>query len=69
MYRVRLEGSNDGQKFDFTNYDDAFQFASMAVEHGTFQDYHYTKDDETGETTKVWSSPKPIAVTIVGVEE
>ena len=33
MYRVRLEGSPEGQVFDFRNYDDAFNFASMAVEN------------------------------------
>lgn len=66
-YRVRLEGSHDGQKFDFANYDDAFQFASMAVEYGTYQDYHFIT--ENGETTKVWDDPKPVEVRIVGVEE
>lgn len=67
-YRVRLEGSSDGQKFDFENYDDAFQFASMAVEYGTYQDYHFIKD-EKGETVKVWDDPMPVEVRIVGVEE
>ena len=68
MYRVRLEGSYDGQCFNFANYDDALQFASMAVEYGTYQDSHYTTDEE-GETIKVWDDPKPIEVRIVGVEE
>ena len=68
MYRVKLEGSYDGQCFNFTNYDDAFQFASMAVEYGTYQESHYTTNDE-GETVKVWDDPKPIEVRIVGVEE
>lgn len=66
-YRVRLEGSKDGQKFDFANYDDAFNFASMAVEHGTYQDYHFITED--GETVKVWDEPKPVEVRIVGVDE
>ena len=68
MYRVRLEGSYEGQCFNFTNYDDAFQFASMAVEYGTYQDSHYITDEE-GQTIKVWDDPKPIEVRIVGVEE
>ena len=68
MYRVRLEGSRDGQCFDFANYDDAFQFASMAVEYGTYQDGHWTTNEE-GETVKIWDDPKPIEVRIVGVEE
>ena len=67
-YRVRLEGSLDGQVFSFRNYDDAFQFASMAVEHGTYQDYHFIKD-ENGETIKEWEDPKPVEVRVVGVEE
>ena len=67
-YKVRLEGSYDGQCFNFANYDDAFQFASMAVESGTYQDYHYI-EDVNGESVKVWGDPKPIEVRIVGVEE
>ena len=67
-YRVRLEGSYEGQDFFFTNYDDAFQFASMAVENGTYQDSHWTTD-ENGDSIKVWDAPKPIEVRIVGVEE
>jgi hypothetical protein len=63
MYKVTLSGSKDGQKFCFSNYDDAFQFASMAVESGTFQDYHYEGN------VKTWDDPVPVAVTIVGVEE
>ena len=66
MYRVRLEGSPEGQVFDFRNYDDAFNFASMAVESGTFQDYHFAKD-ENGDTIKVWEDPKPIEVSVRGV--
>jgi hypothetical protein len=67
-YRVRLEGSYDGQKFDFRNYDDALQFVAMAVEHGTYQDYHYI-EDENGKTVKVWDDSKPLQVTMMGVEE
>lgn len=67
MYRVRLEGSPDGQVFDFRNWDDAFQFASMAVESGTFQDYHYVTED--GVSVKVWDDPKPIEVRLKGVDE
>ena len=67
-YKVRLEGSYDGQCFSFRNYDDAFLFASMAVDNGTYQDSHYTTN-ENGEAIKVWDDPKPIEVRIVGVEE
>lgn len=67
-YRVRLEGSYDGQKFDFANYDDALQFVAMAVEHGTYQDYHYI-EDENGKSIKEWDDPKPIEVRMMGVEE
>lgn len=69
-YRVRLKGSPDGQVFDFRDYDDAFNFASMAVESGTYQDYHY-RTDANGASVKYWDDPEPIAVTIVkvGVDE
>lgn len=67
-YKVRLEGSPEGQVFKFRNYDDAFNFASMAVENGTFQDYHFIKGDD-GETTKVWDDPMPLEVRVVGVDD
>ena len=67
-YRVRLEGSPDGQSFDFPNYDDAMNFASMAVEYGTYQGYHWGKD-EAGNSMQLWDDPKPLEVRIVGVEE
>lgn len=67
-YRVRFEGSEEGQKFDFRNYDDAFNFASMAVESGTYQNYHYITDGD-GKSVKVWDDPKPVEVRIVGVDE
>ena len=67
-YRVRLEGSEEGQKFDFRNYDDALNFASLAIEYGTYQGYRWTKD-EKGESIKEWSDPKPLEVRMVGVEE
>lgn len=67
-YRVRLEGSEEGQKFDFPNYDDALNFVSMAVEYGTFQDYHWDKD-EAGNSIKLWDDPKPLEARIVGVKE
>ena len=67
-YRVRLEGSPDNQVFSFRNYDDAFNFASMAVENGTYQDYHFDKD-ENGETIKIWDNPMPLEVRIKGVDD
>lgn len=63
VYRVRLEGSPEGQVFDFANYDDALNFASMAIEGGTYQDYHYEKD-EKGNNVKVWDDPAPLRATI-----
>ena len=67
-YRVRLEGSEDGQRFDFPNYDDALNFVSMAVEYGTYQDFHFITD-ENGKSVKEWDDPKPLEVRMVGVEE
>lgn len=67
-YRVRLEGSPEGQVFDFRNYDDAFNFASMAVENGTYRDWHYV-EDENGKNIVVWDDPKPIEVRVRGVDE
>lgn len=66
-YKVTLEGSNDSQMILFRNHDDALQFASMAVEYGTFQDYHYEKKD--GEHVKVYDEQKPLEVRIARVEE
>lgn len=62
-YRVFFEGSNDRQLFLFRNYDDAFNFASMAVEAGTYQDFHYEGE------TRVDEEPRPIRVSVQGVEE
>lgn len=65
-YRVRLKGSPEGQVFDFVNYDDAMNFASMAVEFGTYQDYHY-RTDANGQSIKYWDDPEPVEVSIVKV--
>lgn len=67
-YRIRLEGSPDGQVFDFPNYDDAMNFASMAVEYGTYQNYRWSTDED-GNDIKLWDDPKPLEVRMVGVEE
>lgn len=69
MYKVTLSGSSEGQEFRFHNYDDAFDFASMAVESGTFQDSHLKKDEEADNYITIWDDPVPVAVTIVGVNE
>ena len=68
MYRVMFEGSKDEQRFLFDNYDDAFNFASMAVDNGTFQDYELIKK-ENGAYERSYHEPAPIKVTVVGVEE
>ena len=47
-YRVILEGSNDRQILSFRNHDDALNFASMAVENGAYQDFHYEPVDGDG---------------------
>ena len=66
-YRVKLQGSPDEQRFEFHNYDDAFNFASMAVEYGTFQEYELIKKGETYERS--YFEPEPIEVTVVGVDD
>lgn len=66
-YRVSFEGSNDRQQFLFHNYDDAFNFASMAVEYGTFQEYELIKKGETYERS--YFEPEPIEVTVMGVDD
>lgn len=63
MYKVTLSGSKEGQQFCFHNYDDAFQFASMAIDNGLYQDYEWS------DGTKMWLDPVPVAATIVGVDE
>ena len=67
-YKVKLEGSPDNQVFKFRNYDDALNFASMAVDNGTYQDYDYVKNED-GETVKVWHDPMPLEVRIKGVDD
>lgn len=66
-YRVRLEGSPEEQVFRFKNYDDAFNFASMAVDAGTYQDCHFERD-EKGESIKIWDDPVKIEVRVREVE-
>jgi hypothetical protein len=67
MYRVRLEGSPEGQRFDFVNYDDALNFASMAMAGGMYQDYHYITTDEG--SAKVWDDPHHLEVRLVEVDD
>ena len=68
MYKVMFEGSNERQLFLFHNYDDAFNFASLAVENGTYQDYHLiTKEDGTFE--RIEEEPHPLRVSVQGVDE
>ena len=62
-YRVSFEGSPDRQSFLFGNYDDAFNFASMAVDNGTYQDFHYIGEQ------KIEELPHPIRVSIQGVDD
>lgn len=68
-YKVILEGSNDRVNFLFRNNDDAFQFANMAVEYGSYQDYHYEPKDGDPYGNRVDDEPRPLQVTIMGVEE
>lgn len=65
MYKVTFEGSFAGQKFLFRNYDDALQFASLAMESGEFADYEYDAVNKV----KIWEEPHPIQITLQGVEE
>ena len=62
-YRVWFEGSNERQLFLFRNYDDAFNFASLAVDNGTYQDYHYMDDQ------KIEELPHHINVSIMEVDD
>lgn len=66
-YRVKFEGSTDEQRFLFRNYDDAFNFASLAVENGTFQEYELIKNGDSYE--RHYYEPAPISVTIQGVDD
>ena len=68
-YKVMFEGSNERQLFMFRNYDDAFNFASLAVENGTYQDFHYEATEEDAFGTKVEEEPRPIRVSVQGVED
>ena len=56
-YKVRFEGSNERQLFLFRNYDDAFNFASLAVEHGTYQDFHRSEERRVGKECRSRWSP------------
>lgn len=67
-YRVKLQGSPDEQRFEFHNYDDAFNFASMAVDNGTFQDYELIKKED-GTYERSYFEPEPIEVTVMGVDD
>lgn len=62
-YKITLEGSLEGQKFIFRNYDDALQFASLAVDNGIYVDYHY-EDHQ-----KVFDPPHPILIVLQGVDD
>ncbi len=68
-YRVILEGSNDRQILSFRNHDDALNFASMAVENGMYIGSHWEPKDGDAYGVKVDDDPRPIQVTIMGVEE
>lgn len=68
-YRVILEGSNDRQILSFRNHDDALNFASMAVENGMYQDYHFEESDGDAFGTRVEDDPRPLRVSIMGVDD
>lgn len=68
-YKVILEGSNDRQSLSFRNHDDAINFASMAVENGTYQDFHYEPVDGDAYGRRVEDEPRPLVVSIVGVDD
>lgn len=68
LYRVLLQGSSDRQVFSFENYDDALEFASMAMDHGTFRDFHYEAEGDDPFARKVDDEPKPLIVSMMGVE-
>jgi hypothetical protein len=68
-YRVILEGSNDRQILSFRNHDDALNFASMAVENGVYQDFHYEPKDGDSFSVRVDDEPRPLQVTMMGVDD
>lgn len=68
-YKVILEGSNDRQLLSFRNHDDALNFASMAIENGTYQDFHYEAVDGDPYGNRVEDEPRPLSVTIMGVDD
>lgn len=68
-YRVILEGSNDRQILSFRNHDDALNFASMAVANGMYQDFNYEPVDGDPYGRKVEEEPRPLRVSIMGVDE
>lgn len=68
-YRVILQGSTDRQLFMFENYDDALEFASMAMDHGKFRDFHYEAEGDDPFARQVDDEPKPLLVSMMGVEE
>jgi hypothetical protein len=37
IYRVTLNNTYSGLAFDFTNWDDATNFAGMAVDYGSYE--------------------------------
>ena len=68
-YRVILQGSTDRQLFMFENYDDALEFASMAMDHGKFRDLHYEAEGDDPFARQEDDEPKPLLVSMMGVEE
>lgn len=68
-YRVILEGSDDRQILSFRNHDDALNFASMAVENGMYIGFHWEPKDGDAYGVRVDDEPRPIQVTIMGVDE
>lgn len=58
-YKVKIETTD--VDFYFVNVDDALNFASMAAEYGSVEEYHYDKD-ESGAHFKVSDGWRPVVV-------
>lgn len=61
-YKVEIEGGSN-QRFTFINYDDALNFASLVVDYGTTEEYHYE------DHTRISDGWRPIKVTLTRGED
>lgn len=65
-YKVEIEKS--GIEFTFINIDDALNFASMAAEYGSVEDYHFERD-VNGEPFRVSDGWRPVIVSYTKIKD